>query len=722
MKHEEKFEAAAHVPHWSSPSEARDQLGQEIDLFVKTAAEGTAKLDAALALKVTAGLGKTATALRVIARYGEALLARGHVLIYVPTLDLAERAHADFQTLAPGLRSRVIRGRDALRPDDREKKMCERADLVKKISGFVPSVTEALCRGQDPDGNFVQSACANGCPYLQQKDIRGPHVVFLSHAYLNVDPPIDRDYPTALRVIDEKVWPTLTQTSHLSIDDLMRAPPGSFPENLHGVLSRTKATIVDGLQRNLPLHDHLQRSGIDTKQLQLLAQAEERSRSYLRIGPWQPAQVVTFCVDTFDTKAFIASRRRERILERLFEKDAGHCVGLQIFEMATEQGAQSVIQSTGINEVDRDAPLLLLDADADREITERIAPGAEFVSIQSPPVADVVQISDVTLSNSWLLHPQKGAQRRAAILKILRREVDRAADGGVLVVATKAVLEKLHADVGNPSGGSNEDTLRQPLLGAVPRWFGPRTQGVNDFEKFAAIIVVGRLQPRVADIEAFARAVFTKDQLPIAAHVSGPLPATEAQILMADGSINLALLRAHPDPRAQAILAQSRECSMLQAIARLRLVSPNRGKRVVILSNLPLPEFPITRLATFSALERDLEHEPDWQGFIRMEDALRATMNRPVRGIRLSAAGLAADLPLDFETESVAKRFRRGRTTSQMISLCKRIAAANCWKFTPFLLRKSNGGKAVPAIILDDDGAPLAMARTLWPDFTPEFA
>ena len=116
MKHKEKFETAAQVPHWTSPFAAREQLSQEIDLFVKTAAEGTAKLDAALALKVTAGLGKTATALRVIARYGEALLARGHVLIYVPTLDLAERAHADFQILAPGLPSRVVRGRDVEPP------------------------------------------------------------------------------------------------------------------------------------------------------------------------------------------------------------------------------------------------------------------------------------------------------------------------------------------------------------------------------------------------------------------------------------------------------------------------------------------------------------------------------------------------------------------------------------------------------------------------------
>lgn len=720
MKREEQFEAAAAVSPWLTPSEARDLLEQEIDSFVKAAAEATTAPDAALAMKVTAGLGKTATALRVIARYGEALLGRGHVMIYVPTLDLAERACSDFRKLAPGLPSRVIRGRSALRPGDRKKKMCERAELAKAISGFVPSVTQALCRGLDPDGNFVQSACASECPYLEQKDVLGPHVVFLAHAYLGVDAPIDRAYETALRVIDEKVWPTLIRKSNLSINDFMRAPPRSFPEGLHDVLFRTKAAIVDGLQRDLPLHEHLRKLGIDTEQLQRLVKAEEQSRSYLEIGPWQCTKTRQFCVQTFDTKSFIASRQRQQILKRVAEKETGHCVGLRLSEARTKEGSQLEIQSSSFDEVGRDDPLLLLDADADPNITERVAPGAAFVSIQSPPIADIVQISDLTLSNSWLLHAEEGAERRAKVLTIIRREVEKAADGGVLVVATKSVLQAFHTDVGNSSAGTEEEALRRPLLGAEPRWFGPRTQGVNDYEGFAAIVVIGRLEPGIGDVERSARAVFSKDAMPIATHVAGPLPATSAGILMADGSLRDGPRRAHPDPRAQAILAQSRECATLQAIARLRLVSPNREKRVVILSNLPLPEFPVTRMCTFAALERDLEHEPDWLGFVRMEKALRATMGRPVRGARLSAAGLHVDLPMDFETEPSAERFRRGRSTSHTVSLCRRVAAANGWGITPVLLKRPKGGIAVPAIVLDDHGAPLAMAKTLWPDFTPK--
>lgn len=721
MKHDTQLEAAIPVPHWSPPAEARKRLDQEIDRFVSAAAAATAEPDVALALRVTAGLGKTATALRVIARHGQALLARGHVLVYVPTLDLAERAFEEFRTLAPGLPSRVIQGRDARRPDDPKKTMCERAKLAKEISGFVPSVTQALCRGQDPDGHFVQSPCASGCPYLAQKDIPGPHIVFLSHAYLTVDPPIDRDYPAALRVIDEKVWPTLTRTSHLSIEDLMRTPSTSYPETLHGVLTRAKAALIDGLQRDLPLHDHLRSSGIDSKQLQDLARAEDRTRSSLEIGPWHSAEALAFRVKTFDAKSFIASRRRRRIFDRLAERETGHCVGLILSEVRTEHGSERVIASSWIEEVGRDAPLLLLDADADPSITERIAPGADFVSIQSSPTADIVQVSDRTLSNSWLLDPEEGARRRAGVLTILEREVGRAAGGGVLVVATKAILAALHGDLGHDVAKHDDEGLRRPLLGAEPRWFGPRTQGVNDYEGYAAIVVIGRLQPGITDIEASARAVFAQDALPIAAHVSGSLPPTATQMIMADGSVREGIVRTHPDPRAQTILAQSRECGTLQAIARLRLLSPNREKRVVVLSNLPLPDFPVTRLATLEALEQDLEHEPDLRGFLRLEKALRALRDQPVWGSRLSATGLASDLFREFDSEPVAKRFRRGRTTQHLVSLCERVAAANGWPITPLMLRRSAGGKAIPAIVLAPRDLALVRAGTLWPELVPHY-
>ncbi|MGB3795555.1 MAG: hypothetical protein WA957_04550 [Alteraurantiacibacter sp.] len=94
MKQEARLGPAVDVPRWSAVTEARAKLEEIVRGFVEAAAAGAANDDDALALKVTAGLGKTATTLRAIARHGEALLARGHVLFYVPTLELAGKRPA----------------------------------------------------------------------------------------------------------------------------------------------------------------------------------------------------------------------------------------------------------------------------------------------------------------------------------------------------------------------------------------------------------------------------------------------------------------------------------------------------------------------------------------------------------------------------------------------------------------------------------------------------
>lgn len=727
MKHEPTPLAAAQIPLWHSPVNARRLLDTQIEAFVAAAARDDAGSEGdapALAMKVTAGLGKSATTLRMIAQHADALLARGHVLIYVPTLDLAERAWGDFRRIAPGVPSRVVRGRAALRPDDPKKKkqMCEKAELAHKISGFVPSVTRALCRAEDPDGNFVLSDCAAGCPYLAQKDVPGAHVVFLSHAYLLVNPPIDRDVRITLRVVDEKAWPTLSGTTRLSIDEFMQVPPQLYPANLRDDLARAKAAIIDGLQRDLPLHDHLKASGLSQDGLERFAAAEGKSQSRLEIGPWQSAETVSFNWATFDAKSFIASRGRQKIFSRAAAKAVGHCNSLFIAQRPVGAAMQQVIEMSFLELLPRDAPVLLLDADANPDITERVAPGAVFSMIESPPVADIVQASDLSLSTSWLLEQDNGAARRAGVLEIIKREVARADGGGVLVVATKKVLWQLHADTGHHFFETNDKAMRQRLLGAVPRWFGPRMQGVNDFEGFATVIIIGRLQPPVTDAEASTRAVFGKDEMPVLTHGQGVLPAVDTHILMSDGTLREAVTRAHPDTRAQTIMAQTRECGTLQAIARLRLVAPDRAKRVVILGNLPLPGFPVTRLVPFEAIRRGLENEVDLPGYLRLEAALLATMGRTVLGTRLSASGLASDLPRDFCSESAGRNFRRGRPTAALILLCQRIAAANGWPITTLLLRKSSGGKPMPAIVLAPPPLALVHAGLLWPASDPILA
>ncbi|MAM60459.1 hypothetical protein [Maritimibacter sp. UBA3975] len=711
------------APNWLEPEVARAKISKTIDDFLVEAVNflPSDELPApALAMQVTAGLGKTSGMLAAIANRADALLGRGHVLIYAPTLELAERAFHDFRRLNHNAPARVIRGRQAINPETLNP-MCEKHELASQISGFVPSVTQSLCRSVKEDGTFVRAKCATKCPYLEQKDRRGAHVVFLSHAYLTVEPPIDREIPIALRVVDEKAWPALTSRTELTIDAFTRSPNENASPELAESMSKAKASIVDGLRRSQPIASHTRASGVSTDLLEELAEQERISRNFIEIDPTLAPMLAFSRSAKFDRKRFAASRTRERILRRIAEKETGHCNDLSLITKTVNGEEQQFVQLNRLRRISNDAPILFLDADASPEIIERIAPGSKFVSVQSQPIADVIQLSDLTLSDSWIGDEEKGPDRRTSIRKIIRRETELVDPSKVLVVSTKSVL-KLFTDDAQHSEFDGAEQSDHAFLGCVSRWFGPNTQGSNDFEEFSTVIVIGRLQPRPAAIESIARAIFREDDNPVMSFTEGPLPEHRTTRLLTDGSMHDATYRQHPDRRAATILSQFREHATLQAIARLRLVSPNQPKRVIILSNLPLPGFPISRLATFEALEKGLEEEPDVPGYLKMEKALKAIADRPVCGTRLSASGLAEDLPRDFISVDAAKHFRRGRASIALSELCGRICSRNGWPVTKLSLRAPGGGKATPAIILSPRRDALTLARQFWPSFSCDLA
>ncbi|MGX9854570.1 hypothetical protein ACR03S_03865 [Limimaricola variabilis] len=726
MKHTIEFQQEDACPNWYGVTEARSMLREQIDAFVANIARSDREQltpERALALKVTAGLGKTDTTLRAIAQHAEPLLKRGHVLFYTPTLALAERAAEAFRIIAPDVPGAVIRGRSALLPGQQTEFMCSRSDLVAKISGLVPSITEALCRAKKDDGTFVEAPCAAGCAYLAQKAQKGPRVIFLSHAYLTSRPPIDADTPVALRIVDEKCWQSLSKTSEIYLEDFMCAPPSNFSTGLRAMLAATKSVIIEALQSNKRLHDMLRAEGISQQSLIDLVCAEAEARVKIEVRPWEATATVHARVDLFDRQKYFSSAMRQKIFSTLAEKEGGSCNRISFWEGRGCGETRQMIRIHSFVPLDRDAPLLLLDADADPEITQRLAPGAEFVRIDVKPTADIVQISDRTFSNTWLLDPAVGAERRGRVLTQIDREVEAANGMGVLVVATKKVLEALHADAGQPVGVDVDKDLVRPLCGATPRWFGPSMQGVNDFETFHTILIVGRLQPHVADIESAARCLFGDDEAEIVEHKNGPLPEQDTRRLLADGRMPIAKIRVHPDARASIVLRQLREATTLQAIARLRLVAPRQPKRVIILSSLPLTDFPVSHLGLLASVYRGIEAEPDPIGFLRLEAAFKATMGQTVIGSRLSNSGLVADLPLDFETIGAARHFRRGRTTADLLALVRRIATINGWPVTMFYLqRPTQGGKIVPAVVFCDKSTAISAARKLWPHLVPRIS
>lgn len=225
MHHTPTLPVATTVPNWMDVDVARKHLADTMNAFVLNALNGDAS--EAAAFRVSPGVGKTSTALRAIADHAEALLDRGHVLIYMPTLDLAAQAARDFKELAPHVPSRVIRGRAATNPETGSP-MCSALDLVQRIRGAVPSITRAVCRKRTLSGEIREAYCAANCAYLAQHDVTEHHVTFLAHTYLTIASPLPEDARIALRIIDEKVWQTMSSIRELSLDRFLAPMHATF--------------------------------------------------------------------------------------------------------------------------------------------------------------------------------------------------------------------------------------------------------------------------------------------------------------------------------------------------------------------------------------------------------------------------------------------------------------------------------------------------------------
>jgi hypothetical protein len=123
------------------------------------------------------------------------------------------------------------------------------------------------------------------------------------------------------------------------------------------------------------------------------------------------------------------------------------------------------------------------------------------------------------------------------------------------------------------------------------------------------VIILGREQPSPRDAERRAMAIWydTKQPircLPLDAKGQAQYPYRERPYTMRDGSRREANVRVHPDRRVQAVVDQTREAEMVQAIDRLRLIHSAREKTVYILCNIPL-DIPVDELVTWRELAGD---------------------------------------------------------------------------------------------------------------------
>ncbi|WP_274844569.1 hypothetical protein [Phaeobacter gallaeciensis] len=708
---------------WLDPADARAKLKDTLRRFLQENSDAPSVTDdiPVLGLKVSAGLGKTRAALEAVAELGADYLKIGHILFYVPTHALAEEAAQEFQCHSGGdvLPSLVLRGRNAINPETGTQ-MCQRWELADKLSGKVDSITKVICRTKTADGKINEAACASGCPYLAQREISQNHVIFLPHSYLALPLPIKG--AIALRIVDEKFWSTLTSTEEIDLRDWKKSisldSSSSAAQQAHAKASDKVRQMVNAcLTNNTPLHEELRNAGFAEKELQALADTERTFWTDPEIQPTMGIDEISAKIDTDKMSLNVAARRNAKVFALLAET-AGRQSNTERLCM-TQKDKADAITAYILQPPPQDSPYILLDADLDESITRNFFPQAEIVALRSRPLAEITQVSDLTLSDTWLTANEdtaKSKERCKKVLSILDYEVARARreqDGDVLLVATTKVLRALYEAAGVPNGGCDDPEDLPPLRGADVRWFGPRMLGLNRFKSHATIVVVGRQQPPVSAIEAYLRAMFGDGDK--ALQFAKEAKLIRGKVIDAQGSTRHA--QVHPDEHARVLLAQSREAGAEQAIARLRLIDPSGPKRVLILSNLPLPNLPIDRSIPFNQLVEFPGLTEPMPNLSRLKRAITQPNGTLRRGIRTSPKGLHEDAPHEFRTRNAAKDYAKKFAAGQMIRGLRHLAEVHKLDATEVTLAHVGGRRRISAVVFVEPSQAGRLAGELWPDY-----
>lgn len=689
------------LPDFVTPETAAARIRKVVSDWRAAAAEWTEGAPPpTVAIAASPGAGKSVITRRVLAEAGCADLD-GDIVYYAPTLELAQEAAEDLANLTGY--GHVMRGRSAMNPATGET-MCRRGDLAEKVVAAGLRVRPTLCEVDTSDGGRELCPYHADCAYLAQMANLGadPVIRFTSSAYLAL-PEEGTDRKIAARVIDEKVWPLFVKAVDVPLATWVRQRRPNV--KLSGDAIEAAAIAVEMTEAARFVATEL-RAGRSPVALDLAPEILDEFARYemkaltLTAGPGAHDDTLAREVHAYANFDPGASERAEvwRILAECKRQGRAGTERLRWMNVA----GLDVLRVTRLGALPTPKPTLLLDADADPEITDRLFPGAVFHPAALRPNAQVLQVSDRLFSMKSL----KSAELRADIAAFVRCEVFRdklGGDRGVLCIASRKVVLQFFRDAQHPIDDLNlEDANRYmrttPLHGASWLWFGPGSLGKNAWQNFGTAIVLGREELPVAILQDMGRALFgdTGTPLVLIDEADGQkLPLGEVSYSLTNGSGRATRVPRHPDPRVAALQIQRRELASRQAYERLRLVRATEPKRLVLLSKLPIPGLPVDQLIQWDDLLPS-----------RLDRAIaEAGATRPF--LRLSAAGLAEDAPLTFPSVEAAKFWLR--TAGRDAVKWGGTVFSSRDGTTPFLrcAVKPSGrpGKPTPALIFSPAGA-----------------
>ncbi|OGS08273.1 MAG: hypothetical protein A2270_10605 [Elusimicrobia bacterium RIFOXYA12_FULL_51_18] len=597
-----------------------------------------------LAVQAAAGLGKTMQVVHEIMARKEVWDLR--VWIMVPTIDLADHLAEQFAELSyeAGPDVRVMRGRLALATEVRRshehKTMCRKPDAADVAGRLGLNVYKTLCNSDAEHCSYFYH-----CPWIKQWESHGPGVRIWSHEYLHL--PMLSDYPPPDMVIcDESVVEVLAGGLQFAPDRLTEVPGWAGGGEVE-ILTHCLADIYAALSAGGPALAALRARGLTRETIAKAADIAEGSEDGdTGITPEMPE------AEALERLSALEESEREKIARLLRQlakeinlpRDTSHAVELQRNVAVLVNGKPERQNRVSVRWrrkvlIGRTRPLLVIDADADEEITKRLFGGQlEHVAIPVRRNAVVTQCHTSNFSRQSLLgfdgaaadFNLKAAKRLEHVKFIIRK----------LANATK-LLVVCPLPVRRAITGEKEPRL--PLSceweGATISHFG-RIRGVDDWKGYEASLTIGREQPPPLAVEAMARSVWDDDPIPL--NLPGEYSKAPRGYRMRGGTKLGVEVDIHPDPRVQRVLELKRERESLQAIDRIRLIHPDSMKDVYILCKVPL-DIDVDRLSGFAEL---LNSDGS-----KLEQAYR----RGRCGLPLAAGRISNLWPDLYPSESAAK-------------------------------------------------------------------
>ena len=604
--------------------EGETKLEQAIEDFAKEAAVFNSSdenmltmITPQLAIKATAGLGKTS---RIIKRLiAASALKQGDVYYFVPTHRLSKELVADLEeeldfALPPNVveslggegegvykRVRLISGRGQL--DETGRTMCWKNDLAQQVASVGLNVSGTLCKQGSKECEYYEQ-----CGYQKQfigSDVEVPkdepvsellwEVVVMTHDHMFLNTK-DRLQRPGLVVVDESFYQRGIKEDHISPSELFQTRE-PIARLIH------EAILTEDTQ----LLKTIREAGYCAADL--VAEADEIESGYVESVSvsLDPAQ------QEGQQRHLLGSAERVRnstLVHRQLADEMSSVVRDESHTVFWDESKEKIVVT-----IRRDLtipsyiPTVFIDADVQPEILQLFREGVEHVEIPVERQATVHQFSDLSFSKTALL---RESEKSSTLLEqIVAFASGLAKSGRTLLVCSRAVrLEMTRED---------SATLQQDfnLQGVTVTHFGS-LRGVNKYEDYDNVIIVGREQPSSIACENQAKALWwdREDALTLLTAKSGhkPLESESRGYRLSNGTNNSTKVQVHPDYRVQLILEQIRESESTQALDRLRLLrkSGEVDRQVFIMSSVPL-DITVDHLWSWKRLQAVLAlvHEAD---------------------------------------------------------------------------------------------------------------